>query len=125
MKERNVMSEEWNKKFIRGIFINKKRILKCIDIILTKTGVVFDEVCMILTNNMFENWEENQCDKNEVILSMSFPGYSDEVSYITYEQLFDLLEYGLSVFGERFNNLDKKEISERLEKAKFNLMNHK
>ena len=45
MKERNVMSEEWNKKFIRGIFINKKRVLKCIDIILTNRLLFrFEEV---------------------------------------------------------------------------------
>ncbi|WII36483.1 hypothetical protein [Paenibacillus thiaminolyticus] len=52
---RETMSEEWNINFINGIFINKSRILKCIDIILTKEGVIFDDVCMIATYNTYDN----------------------------------------------------------------------
>lgn len=112
------MDNEWNKNFIKGIFINKSRIMKCIDVILTKEEVVFDDVCMIATYSTYEDSDPEQCEMDEVVLSMEFAGYPEELSYLKYKEFFKLIEYGLEEKISRFEESEKEEILKELEKAR-------
>lgn len=79
------MNDDWNRDFIRKIFINKVRIKKCINVILTREDVVFDAVCMISTYSTYDNDGDERCELDEVVLSKEFPGYPEELSYIKYK----------------------------------------
>jgi len=119
MNEKKIMDDEWNKSFIRGILINKSRIMKCINVILTKEDVVFDDVCMIATYRTYDDGDPERCAMNEVVLSMEFAGYPEELSYLKYKEFFKLIEYGLEEKISRFEELEKEEILKELEKAKI------
>ncbi|PEM38829.1 hypothetical protein [Bacillus pseudomycoides] len=118
MSEKKIMGDEWNKNFIRGIFINKSRIIKCINVILTKEDVVFDDVCMIATYSTYDDGDSEGCEMDEVVLSMGFPGYPEEISCLKYKEFFKLIEYGLEEKISRFKELEKEEILKELEKAR-------
>ncbi|MDC0763036.1 hypothetical protein POF51_20165 [Brevibacillus sp. AG] len=114
---RITMTDEWHNDFINGIFINKSRILKCIGIIITKEGVIFDDVCMIATYNTYDNDDPEKCEMDEVVLSKEFPGYPEELSYLSYKEFLNLIEHGLEVAISRFGETEKEEILNELEKA--------
>ncbi|WP_426981412.1 hypothetical protein [Bacillus pseudomycoides] len=116
MNEKKIMDDEWNKNFIRGIFINKSRIIKCINVILTKEEVIFDDVCMIATYGTYDDGDSERLD--EVVLSMEFPGYPEEISCLKYKEFFKVIEYGLEKKISRFEESEKEEILKELEKAR-------
>ncbi|MDS0527134.1 hypothetical protein NNC19_15695 [Clostridium sp. SHJSY1] len=118
MDKKRIMNEEWNKNFIRGICISKTRIMKCIEVILTKEDVVFDSVCMIATYNTFDNGDPERCEEDEVVLSMEFPGYQEEVSYLKYKEFFYLIEYGIKEKISLFIDSDKEAILKELGNAR-------
>jgi hypothetical protein len=121
MNEKKIMDDNWNKDFIRGIFINKSRIMKCISVLLTKEDVVFDAVSMIATYGTYDDNDPERCEMDEVVLSKEFPGYQEELSYIKYEDLFKLIELVLEERISRFEESDKKDILNELEKARNTL----
>ncbi|WP_425464159.1 hypothetical protein [Paenibacillus lentus] len=121
---REIMSEEWNINFINGIFINKSRILKCIDIILTKEGVIFDDVCMIATYNMYDNDDPDKCKPDEVVFSKEFPGYPEELSYLKYTEFQRLIEDGLKKVIFKFEEKEQLEILNEFERAKESLLDN-
>jgi|GEM_PF-4639585 len=112
------MNDEWNIDFIRGIFINKSRILKCIGILSTKEGVIFDDVCMVATYNTYDDGDPERCEMDEVVLSKEFPGYPEELSYLKYNEFLNLIENGLKEIVSQFRKVEIEEISEELVKAK-------
>ncbi|MGH1049044.1 hypothetical protein [Bacillus sp. SRB_8] len=118
MNEKKIMDDEWNKNFIRGIFINKSRIIKCINVILTKEEVIFDDVCMIATYSTYDDGDSERCEVDEVVLSMEFPGYPEEISCLKYKEFFKVIEYGLEEKISRFEESEKEEILRELEKAR-------
>jgi len=112
------MGETWNKEFIHAICINKTRILKCISVLLTEKEVIFDAVSMIATCETYSKDDPERCKKDEVVLCKEFPGYSEQLSYITYKKLFMLIETCLKEVITRFEEVDRVEILNELEKAK-------
>ncbi|EOO34196.1 MULTISPECIES: hypothetical protein [Bacillus cereus group] len=118
MNEKKIMDDEWNKNFIRGIFINKSRIIKCINVILTKEEVIFDNICMIATYGTYDDGDSERCEMDEVVLSMEFPGYPEEISCLKYKEFFKVIEYGLEEKISRFEESEKEEILKELEKAR-------
>ncbi|WP_374043228.1 hypothetical protein [uncultured Paenibacillus sp.] len=121
---RETMSEEWNINFINGIFINKSRILKCIDIILTKEGVIFDDVCMIATYNTYDNDDPEKCEYDEVVFSKEFPGYPEELSYLKYTDFLRLIEDGLKGVIFKFEEKEQLEILNEFERARNTLLDN-
>ncbi|MGG4147292.1 hypothetical protein ABEW34_29670 [Paenibacillus algorifonticola] len=112
-----IMSNDWNENFIRDIFINKSRILKCINIISTKEGVSFDDVCMIATYSTYDDGDDERCEVDEVVLSKEFPGYPEELSYIKYNAFLKLIEDGLEEVISRFSNTETEEILKAMSEA--------
>jgi hypothetical protein len=55
---------------------------------------------------------------DEVVLSMEFAGYPEELSYLKYKEFFKLIEYGLEEKISRFEESEKEEILKELEKAR-------
>lgn len=116
-----MINHDWNQRFIRGVFINKRRILKSINIILTREGVVFDEVCMIATYSMYDQNDAERCAFNQVVLGMEFPGYLEEVVSITYDEYLQVIECSLEEVMNRYKDSEQEEILQALEKAKKEL----
>ncbi len=118
MKSIVVKSNEWNNEFISDILINKNRIIKCINIILTKENYSFDEVFRIYTYNSFEEWEEERCEMNEVVFTIGFPGIPNEISYVKYKEFFKLIENLVFQRIHLFDETEKEEILNSIEKAR-------
>ncbi|GEC90504.1 hypothetical protein DES34_10880 [Brevibacillus brevis] len=115
------INNDWKHHFIRGVFINQSRILKSITIILTRKGVVFDEVCMIATYGNFDSDDPERCAIDEVVLSMGFHGFPEEVAYVTYGEYLNLIECGLEEAMDRYEEAAKEEILQALAKARNEL----
>lgn len=55
---------------------------------------------------------------DEVVLSMEFPGYPEELSYLKYKEFLNLIEHGVEVAISRFGESEREEILTELEKAR-------
>ncbi|NQF15939.1 hypothetical protein HPY31_18755 [Brevibacillus sp. HB1.3] len=116
-----MINHDWNQRFIGGVFINKRRILKSINIIFTREGVIFDDVCMIATYRTYALDDPERCAIDQVVLSMEFPGYPEETACITYDEYLQVIECGLQDVMDRYEDSEREEILQTLEKARNEL----
>lgn len=77
---------------------------------------------MISTYNTYDYEDPEKCEIDEVVLSKEFPGYTEELSYLSYNEFLNLIERGLELAISRFGETEKEKIFNQLEKARNALL---
>lgn len=118
MSEKIINDYEWKVYFIRTVCAIKSRVFDTLEIIITQRGFSFDDVLMIETFEMLDGERYYRCRKDEVVLSMEFPGYDEEICIISYIELMELLELATSSMIDRFDEKEKSILEKQFKKAK-------
>lgn len=108
MGEKIINDYTWKINFIRTVCAIKSRIFRTLDVIITKRGFAFDDVLMIETFEMLDGEKYYRCKEDEVVLSINFPGYDEEICIISYVELLELLK------SYMLNNIDEFEEEEKI-----------